>query len=121
MAKIKFAPLYFNQRKIAHLENVEFDVASGDEPQIGSDGYLCDSDGATLTTFSATCIVPVSGVDPQILLKLLNKENVKIGLPVDGVTLKLDARVRQARYTSESKNGKTQGVFSGGGGAPKVA
>ena len=121
MPKVKFAPLYFNQRKIAHLENVEFDVASGDEPQVASDGYLTHSEGATMSTCSATCIVPVSGVDPDLLSKLLDKADVQIGLPIDGRTLKVTMRPTRARYTSEPKNGKTQGVFEFGGGAPKAA
>lgn len=121
MAKIKFAPMYIDSRKVGTLENVEFDIASGDEAQIGSDGYFCHSDGATLSTCSATCLVPVSGVDPQLLLKLLGKTDVKIGLPIDNVTLKLTARPTRVRYTSEPKNGKTQGVFEFGGGAPKAA
>lgn len=120
MAKIKFAPLYVNNKKCAELEDVSYEIMSNDEAQIGTEGYLCHSDGATMAKASCNSLVPVGGTTPNMVQHILNKNDVSLGLPIDGGLQKFTGRLVTVSYKSSSKNGKTEGQFSFEGGKPQV-
>lgn len=117
-SKFRFAPLYFKQKKIGELETVELQVMSGDEQMIGTEGLLGHSEGAITCKLTAGCVIPVGGTTPAMIDALLNKEDVDIGLPIDGGTFKFTGRLTGVTYNSESKSGSTKGKFEISTGKP---
>ncbi len=117
---IRAAPIYLDGKKIAEVSSGSYDVASGDEAQIGSDGYLGHSDGATTTRFSFDCIIPVKGMAVKVDDLILNKRYFSLGLPVNGKFHQVDARMTGASYKWDHRNGTFMGTFSAEGGAPDI-
>lgn len=113
-------PLYYGTKKIAEVSSGTYDVTPGDEAQIGTDGYLGHSDGATITKIDADCIVPVKGLGVTILADMLAKKYVQVGIFADGKSQQLQMRVTHASYSWDSKTGKASGKFSFEGGSPDL-
>ncbi len=112
--------MYFKSKKVAELEDVSYEIMSNDESLIGTEGYLTHSEGAVTCKITATAIIPVGGTTPNMLNSLLNKEDVGIGVPIDGGLQKFTGRLTGVSYDSNSKSGKTTGKFTVEGGRPDV-
>ncbi len=117
---IRAAPLYLNGKKIAEVTSGTYDITSGDEAQIGTDGYLGHSDGATTTKFSFDAIIPVKGMAVRVDDLIINKRYFSLGLPVNGKFQQVDARMVSASYKWDHKTGAFTGTFSAEGGAPDL-
>ena len=75
-ALIRPFPLYANGLKVAEVSGGTYEIASGDEMQIATDGYLGHSDGATTTKVSPSCIIPVKGMKVTVDSILLGPASV---------------------------------------------
>jgi hypothetical protein len=117
---IRNAPVFFKSKKIAEIETASYEVNSGDEAQIGTDGYLGHSQGAITTKLDCNVIVPVAGLKTTMMDALLRKLDVNIGAFVDGKLHQFDARCTTARFDSDSRAGKLTGTFTFEGGEPRV-
>lgn len=114
-------PIYYKNKKIAEVNSGTYDIAPGDEAQIGTDGYLGHSDGATITKIDATVIVPVKGLGVTILADVLAKKYVSVGIVADGKSHQMDMRITHLAYDWDSKTGRAQGKVTFEGGAPDTA
>ena len=117
---IRNAPIYFKGKKIAEIETASYEINSGDEAQIGTDGYLGHSKGAITSKFDANVIVPVAGLGVTVTDALLRKEDVNIGFFADGKMHQAECRTTTARFDSDSRAGKLTGTFSFEGGKPET-
>lgn len=117
-ATIRAFPMYFNGQKIAELSSGTYDIAGNDEAQIATEGYMGHSDGATMTKFNPTCIIPISGMQSKLEDALINKQYVQIGIPANGKFHQVDARIVAAAYKWDFKNGAATGDFTIEGGNP---
>lgn len=113
-------PLYYKGKKVAEIRSGSYEVDSGDEPQIGTDGLLGYSDGTVITKIDTNMIVPVPGVSVTILSDMLAKKYVSIGIFADGKSHQMDMRILKAKYDWDSQSGHALGAFSFGGGAPDI-
>lgn len=113
-------PVYYKNKKVAEIASGSYDIAPGDEAQIGTDGYLGHSDGAVLTKIDAEVIVPVKGLGVTILADMLAKKYVSVGIFADGKSHQMDMRITHAGYSWDSKSGKATGKFTFEGGAPDL-
>lgn len=121
LVKVKHASLYIASKKAAECNKNDIDVKSGDEPQIGDDGFLGMSDGATMTTIQFESIVPLSGMSVTVETALLNKTDVDITLGlINGKIWQLTCRCTDLKYTSDAKNGTLTGSFTFVGGIPSI-
>jgi hypothetical protein len=101
----KSAPVYYDNKKVAELSGHTTSLDSGDEEQIGQDGFLGWSDGLTMMTIEADMVSPVAGISVPLLINMINKKIVTVGVPVDGKFLQSEMRVTNMKYTSDSKAG----------------
>lgn len=113
-------PLYYQNKKVAEITSGTYDVAPGDEMQVGAEGIMGYSDGTLVTKIEADCIVPVKGLSVTILSDMLAKKYVSVGLVVDGKSHQLDMRITHASYNWDSKAGTAKGKFTFEGGKPDV-
>lgn len=118
-AIIRALPMYFNGKKIAEVSDGTYDIASGDEAHVATEGYMGHSDGATMTKVNANTVIPVAGMTTTVEDALLNKRYVSIGIPVNGKFHQIDMRVVNANYKWDFKTGSCSGSFSFEGGAPE--
>lgn len=117
---IRACPLYLNGKKIAEVQDGSYDIASGDEAHIGTEGYYGHSDGSTMCKVNANCIVPVKGMQTTLSDVLLNKRYVSMGIPIDGKFHQIDMRLVNGNYKWDFKSGSCNGAFSFEGGAPEL-
>lgn len=117
-AVIRAIPLYIDGKKVAEVSEGEYDLKSGDEAQIATDGYIGHSDGAMTVSIAPTCIVPVVGMGTAVEDALFAKKYVTAGLLVNGKFHQVDCRVVGVGYSWDWKSGKCTGKFSLEGGVP---
>jgi len=117
---IRAAPIYLNGKKIAEVSDGSYDITSGDESHIATEGYLGHSDGATTVKINANCIIPVKGTGVALDDLILNKRYFSIGLPVNGKFHQIDCRMVTANYKWDFKTGSLTGAFAMEGGSPDL-
>lgn len=117
---IRAFPMYLNGKKIAEVSDGTYDIASGDESHVATEGYFGHSDGATLTKVNPTCIIPVKGMQTTIDDLILNKRYFSIGIPANGKFHQIDMRCVNANYKWDFKSGSATGSFQMEGGSPEL-
>lgn len=115
---IRAFPLSLNGKKIAEVSDGSYDIESGDEPQITTEGYAGHSDGAVTTTATFNCVIPVIGMQVTIDDVILNKRYVTLGILANGKIQQVDGRITSGNYTWDHKSGKAMGAFKFFGGSP---
>lgn len=119
-AIIRALPVYFNGKKIAELSDGTYNIASGDEAHVATEGYMGHSDGATMSKVNCNCVIPVKGMQTTVEDALINKRYVSIGLPVNGKFHQIDMRCITADYKWDFKTGSCTGAFAFEGGGPEI-
>lgn len=120
LVRVRHASLRANGKKIAEMYDCTYDIASGDEPQFGDDGFLGMSDGAITSQIDCTSIVPVAGMSVDIDALILNKTDVDITHSVvNGKIHQVTMRCTGANYKTDAKAGTLVGSFKFMGGVPK--
>ncbi len=117
---IRAFPLYLNGKKIAEVSDGTYEVMSGDESHVATEGYFGHSDGATLTKCNPNCIIPVKGMQVTVDDLILNKRYFEIGLPVNGKFQQTTMRMVSASYKWDFKSGSATGTFQMEGGPPEL-
>jgi hypothetical protein len=115
---IRSASILVNSRKVAECESNNYDVASGDEAQVGTDGYLGHSDGATMSKLTLNAIIPVAGMEIRVKTLIDTKAYCTVSVIVDGDAEQVVGRFVSRSYASDSKAGSLKGVFNFEGGEP---
>ncbi len=120
--KVRAASVYIGGKKVGTFEGNNYDIASGDEAQFGDPGYLGHSDGAVTTKLSCTGVIPVSGMQVNMIDIMKQKKDVDVTLAlVDGKIHQVTMRVVNARGKSSHKNGSQMGDFNLEGGEPQIS
>lgn len=119
-AMIRAFPMYLNGKKIAEVSDGTYDIASGDEAHIATEGYMGHSDGAATTKVNPNCIIPVKGMQTTVDDLIINKRYFSIGIPANGKFHQIDMRCVSASYKWDFKSGSATGSFSFEGGAPEL-
>lgn len=119
-AVIRNAPIFFKGKKIAEIETGSMEINSGDEAQIGTDGYLGHSKGAITSKIDCNVIVPVAGLGVTMTDALLNKRDVVVGMFYDGKLFQAEMRCTTMKGDTDSKAGKLTGTYTFEGGKPEV-
>lgn len=117
-AIIRACPIYLDGKKIAEVTDGSYDVESGDEIQIASEGVLGLSDGTNTTSANFNCIVPVRGMGVAVDSMLANKKYVDFGIPINGKFHQVTGRITSSNYTWDHKNGRCMGAFKFLGSSP---
>lgn len=118
--RIRHASFYINGRKLAECNSGELDFASGDESQIGDEGYIGHSDGADTSTLSTESIVPVAGMQVRLTDAYARKQYVQAsGALIDGKIFKCEMRIVSLNYKSDAKSGSLMQSAKLEGGRPK--
>lgn len=112
--------MYYVGKKVAEIRSGSYEIDSGDEPQIGTDGLLGYSDGTVITKIDTNLIVPVAGVSVTIVSDMLFKKYVSMGMFADGKSHQMTMRILKAKYDWDSQSGHALGAFSFGGGKPDL-
>lgn len=118
--RIRAFPLSINGKKIAEVSDGTYEIMSGDEAQIATEGYIGHSDGATTCKVNPNCIIPVKGMQFAIDDLILNKRYCTIGMPVNGKLHQVDVRCISASYKWDHKSGTAHGTFDFAGGQPDL-
>ena len=117
----KHASFYYKGKKVATCSGSETTINSGDEDQIGDEGWMGTSDGATTTKFNSDHIVPVKGVGVSIVKDMLAKKYVDVASGIlDGAIYKMKMRITTCSFTSQAANGTLTGRFEFRGGDPEI-
>jgi hypothetical protein len=117
LARIRAADVFVDSKRVATLSDVTIRYSSGDESQIGADGYLGHSDGASTSTMSITRIVTVDGRDSQLVDALTKKKYVKMkGALIEGKIVDVEMRCVSAEWSSAKARGTHTGKFDFEGG-----
>lgn len=122
MVRVRHASIWLGGRKLAEMYKTDTELASGDEPQYGDEGFVGMSDGATTTTIDFDVIVPISGMTVAVEQAILNKSDVDVtsGL-INGKLWQLTMRCTKAKYSSDVKPGTLTGSFTFMGGKPSLS
>jgi hypothetical protein len=122
MAKtFRNASIYVATRKIAEIESGNYEHMSGDEAQIGTEGYMGHSDGADTVRLTFNTATPVVGHDLALKDFIIDKTTAQIAIIVDGNAEMWEGRLTQRSYSFDSKTGVVKGSFTFEGGRPAVA
>ena len=119
-AIIRPLPIYLNGKKVAEVSDGNYDIDSGDEIQIGSEGVIGLSDGTPVASAQFNCIIPVKGMSVTVDTMLLNKQYIDFGIPVNGKFHQVTGRITNGGYSWDHKSGKCMGQFKFIGGGPVV-
>jgi len=123
MANQKFrAPsLYLDGKKMGTLQTNKTEVDAGDEPQYGDPGLLGYSDGAMQTKIDGTGVVPVKGMELDLVAAMKAKKDfdVAIGI-INGKVLRVQMRCLKVDFTGDHKAGTLAITASFGGGEPDL-
>lgn len=121
MAFIKFrAPsLYLDGKKMGTIQTNDTDVEAGDEPQFGDPGLLGYSDGAMQTKISGNGVVPMKGMEVNLIAAMKAKKDfdVAIGI-IDGKIIRVQMRCLKAQFKGDHKPGTLAVTCEFGGGEP---
>jgi hypothetical protein len=117
--KVRAVPIYFRGKKIAEIESAEYTHESGDEEATVTDGVVY-TEGLGRTSLVCNTIVPVGGLTTDLKGALIRKEEVVMGVPVDGGFEQIKMRCMQRKYNVDVKTGKLTGSFTFNGGEPDV-
>src|SRR5687768_17531050 len=102
-SRIRKYSIFVDSKKIGTVQDGTFDYSSGDESQIGDEGYLGHSDGADTSTLSCNVIVPVDGRTDFLRDAIAKKKYLKVKLGiVDGKILDVEMRCVRASYSTDS-------------------
>lgn len=118
--KFRSVPLYIKSKKIAETSGGTYEHNSGDEAQIGTEGYIGHSDGADMCSVQFDTVTPVKGHELSLKNIIRNKEDVTVGAPVDGSFESFTGRMISRSYKWDSKSGTCTGSFRIEGGKPDV-
>ncbi|KAK4045224.1 hypothetical protein OUZ56_032632 [Daphnia magna] len=108
--RFRHASLYVNGAKVAECSGSTIDIESGDEAQIGDDGFLGYSDGAITSTVSLETVRPVGGTGKKLMEEyMLNTTDVSlIGNSIEGKAFSWSSmRVTKASTKSEAKTARS--------------
>lgn len=119
-SRFRHYPVYVRNRKVAEMNAVAYDIESGDELQFGAEGVLGVSEGIPTVKLEGDCVIPVAGMKIDIISMLLSKQNVSVGIRVNGAMHKFTGHCTSANFSSSSRNGEARGKFVWIGGAPDV-
>jgi hypothetical protein len=105
----RFRPvaIHFNGRKLAFITEGNAGIATNDEMQTGTEGYLGHSDGVATLTGSFTELVPVAGIDSNAVETALKKRYVTIGLLAGGKMYQSPCRVTNVNFSWNNRGGTT--------------
>lgn len=118
--RIRHASWYVNGRKLAECNSGDLELGSGDESQIGDEGYIGHSDGAATSSLSTESIVPVAGMAVRLVDAYDRKQYVQIsGALIDGRIFKAEMRIVSLSYKSDAKAGTLVQSAKLEGGRPK--
>lgn len=119
MAKtIRALSIIVNSRKIAECESATWEVTTGDEAHVGTEGYIGHSDGAGMTKCTTNNIIPVTGMEVRLKDLIRNREYCTVSAIVDGDAESVEGRWTGRNYSSDAKTGALKGAFSFEGGEP---
>jgi len=116
--RIRAMTIYLGSKKIAEVQSSSYDHASNDEQQIATEGVFGFSDGADTTQVQFQVIVPIQGLEVDIAQMVIDKEDISMGMEVDGGIEKLDGRITTRGYRSDNRTGVLTGDFTFIGGKP---
>jgi hypothetical protein len=115
------ASIYVKSKKIAEITSSTYEVMSGDEQQIGTEGVLGFSDGVATSKLDFDTVCPVTGHELALKTILKGKQTVTAAVLVDGGLETFDCRIMTRSYTSDAKTGECKGKFSLIGNDPVIA
>lgn len=117
---IRALPMLLDGKKVAEVSDGSYDIESGDEPHIATEGYMGHSDGAVMVSATFNCVIPVKGMQVIVDSLILNKKYVTLGIPVNGKFHQVDGRITSGNYAWDFKSGSCKGTFKFSGGAPDL-
>lgn len=118
--KIRMFTVHLDGKKAGTLNNVKQGYKSGDTSQMGQEGYIGHSDGAFLTTFSGTEVVPIAGSSFTALLekKMLLHQDVDFTCLIGGKLHKGIGRITTMEFSAQTADGAASGTIEIEGGKP---
>lgn len=116
----KAMPIFVNKKKVAEIEEASVKFMTNGEQQVGFEAVLGESTGVVTVEGSFSTVIPVVGMQIDMLGLMLSQAYVGIGALTGGKTYKLDAKITEAEVKSTSKSGVQKGSFTFRSGAPQV-
>lgn len=114
------APVYYNGLKVAEIMEGSYDIDSNDQREITSEGYIGHTDGAGTTTMQATLVVPVAGIEANVLVDMIAKKQITVGIFTDGHYHSISGRFVKMSYTWNWAKGENRVTGHFEGGEPKL-
>jgi hypothetical protein len=113
MAKVKSGSIYYNNRRIAVMQGLDYTLTTNDGLEI-ADGVTFNTDGIATGKVSCTAVVPVRGVGVSVLEDALRHRDITLTLGIiDGKLHEIkEARAEELNYSGETASGKLTGKFS---------
>ncbi len=120
-ARIRSASIFLNQKKMGTIEGIKYTYSTGDEDQFGDPGYIGASDGAATSSISCNGIVPLPGMEMDIMAAMQNKADFDIALGVvNGKIHQVTMRGKKCEFTGSQKAGTLMGDFEFSGGEVSI-
>lgn len=120
--RFKHYSVYANGKKEGKIHASKYEGNSGDEPQIGDDGYQGHSDGAATTMLDVDAIIPVAGSDFDWVDALVNKKPIDVAMgTIGGKIHTITMRCTKYAFAGDAKAGTINGSFTLAGGEPSLS
>jgi len=118
--KIRMFTVLLNGKKAFTINNVKIGYKSGDASQMGQEGYIGHSDGAFITTFSGTEVVPVAGSTGTAILEshMLLHKDIDFTCTIGGKLHKGIGRITSMELSAQTADGAASGTIEIEGGTP---
>lgn len=118
---VRASSLYLGGKKIAECSGGSVTVNTGSEVQIADGGAFAVTDGAITLEASFDCIIPVAGMQKDVVAVLLDQTYIKLAIPYAGKLLQAEGKMQSADLKWDQKAGTFTGSFKFVGLTPKLA
>lgn len=120
LPQVRAFPAFIKQKKIGQVHGTTFTIQPNRQKLYGAEGFLTLSRGAVSCGVEVEAIVPVAGMDLDLLQQMILQQDVGVQLPIGGKQYVIDMGYTGGNITSNTETGVVQGRFTLEGGVPKI-
>lgn len=121
LIQVRAFPCFIKSKKVGQIHGTTFTIMPNRQKLFGAEGFLTLSRGAVSCGVEVDAIVPVGGMDIDVLAQIILQMDVGVQLPIGGKQYVIDMGYTGGNVQSETETGVVRGRFTLEGGIPKIS
>jgi hypothetical protein len=117
---VRAFPIFLKNKKLGQAHGTNFTIMPNRTKLFGAEGFLALSRGAVTTGVDVDFIMPVSGIDVDVLAQMILQQDVGVQLPIGGKMYVIEMGYTNGNVQSSTENGVVNGKFTLEGGVPQI-